>query len=73
MKATLKGDAKGIELNCNYLRTVGGMYTYFYIPTQAMSADLLNAVCIDGPITNLQKSGDDWQVQVLSNMIEWED
>lgn len=72
MKANLRG-LNGIELNCDYLRQVGGLYAYFYIPNDKFSADILNAVCADGPITLVLKTGDDWQVQVLSNMIEWED
>lgn len=72
MKANLKG-ANGIELNCDYLRSVGGMFTYFYVPASAMSAEVFNAVSIDGPITGVSRSGDEWQVQVKSDMIEWED
>lgn len=72
MKANLKG-ANGIELNCDYLHSVGGMFTYFYVPAVAMSAEVFNAVSIDGPITTVQKNGDEWQVQVKSDMIEWED
>ena len=72
MKANLKG-LNGIELNCDYLKTVGGMHTYFYIPDSALSADLLSAVRVDGPITHVDKSGDEWQVQVKTEMIEWED
>ena len=72
MKAKLKG-ISGIELNCDYLRSVGGMFTYFYIPDSAVNADLLNAVCVDGPISGISKSGDEWQVQVRTEMIEWED
>lgn len=72
MKANLKG-ANGIELNCDYLRTVGGLYTYFYVPADKFSADVLNMVCPDGPITLVQKNGDEWQVQVKTDQIEWED
>lgn len=72
MKANLKG-LNGIELNCDYLRTVGGMYTYFYVPADKFSADVLNAVRVDGPITHVDRNGNEWQVQVKTDMIEWED
>lgn len=72
MKANLKG-LNGIELNNDYLRSVGSMFTYFYIPNLAVNADLLNAVSVDGPISGISKSGDEWQVQVRTDMIEWED
>lgn len=71
MKATIKNGT--IELNPDYLNSVGGVYTYFYVPNEAMSAELLNAVNTDGPITLINKRAEDYQVQVKTSDIKWED
>lgn len=72
MKANLKG-ANGIELNMDYLKSVGSMFTYFYVPADAMNADVFRAVKPDGAISMVSRSGDEWQIQVRSEQIEWED
>lgn len=72
MKANLKG-VSGIELNCDYLNCVGSLYTYFYVPATRMSADVFRAVKPDGAISNISRNGDEWQVQVRTDQIEWED
>lgn len=74
MKANVKG-ARGIELNCNYLKSVDGQFAYFYVPNEAISASLLNAVSTRGAIASVNKQADgkSWQVQTRVEFIEWED
>ena len=76
MKANLKG-ANGIELNMDYLKSVGSMYTYFYVPAEAMSADVFRAVKPDGAISNVQVARgvhpllDKEAVRVVGLMPKW--
>lgn len=73
MKANLKNN-KGVELNIDYLQSVNEKFSYFYVPDHAMSAELFRSVNADGPITGISRYGSEqWQVQVLTEMIEWED
>lgn len=74
MKATLKNNSD-IDLNIGYLQTVGGLYTYFVVPAAALNAELLQAVNVDGPVTDITRTGngDTWQIQIKSDMITWED
>lgn len=73
MKAKLKA-ANGIELNCNYLKSVDGQFAYFYIPNEALNADLFRAVSLRGAIASVNKQDEKrWQVQVRAEFIEWED
>lgn len=72
MKANLKNN-KGVELNIDYLQSVNGKFAYFYVPDPEMTSDVLRAVNNDGPIVAVNKYGEQWQVQVLSEMIDWED
>lgn len=70
MKATIKGK-EGFEMNCDYLDSVGSVYTYFYVPDSAMSAELFRAVGED--IVNIRRSSELWQIQVRTESIIWED
>lgn len=71
MKAFVKINGERFEMNCKYLKSVGRTFTYFYIPAEEVTTDLLGKVGEEIP--NITNNGEEWQVQVYTEKIEWED
>lgn len=71
MKATIFTESGPVLLNTDYLRSVDNKYSYFYVPNEAMNADLFKHV--GEVITSIRRCDSDWQVQVETASITWED
>ena len=58
-------------MSCERLSSISSDFTYFYLKSDELTAELLKSV--GEGIGEIRRYGEEWQLQVRTNTIEWED